>query len=40
MAGMDQLEEGDNISDFIESHFDAAGDPFSELKTRHKQDKI
>ena len=40
MAGLDQLEEGDSITDFIESHFDAAGDPFSELKTRHKQDKI
>ena len=39
MAGLDQLEEGESISDFIESHFDAAGDPFAELKTRHKQDK-
>lgn len=39
LSGLDQLEEGDNVADFIESQFDAAGDPFAELMTRHKQDK-
>lgn len=39
MTELDQLKEGDSISEFIESHFNAAGDPFAELKTRHKQDK-
>ena len=38
ISGLDQLKEGDDVSDFIESQFDAAGDPFAELMTRHKQD--